>query len=49
MAACGFIGWYSTGSQNREVYRRYAIVSEAALTEGVKKLAALTKKTEKQG
>jgi hypothetical protein len=33
-----------TGHKTESVYRRYAIVSEADLAEGVKKLAALTQR-----
>ena len=37
-----------TGHKTESVYRRYAIVSESDLTEGVKKLAALTQRTDEE-
>lgn len=38
-----------TGHKTESVYRRYAIVSEADLREGVQKLAALHARTEADG
>ena len=38
-----------TGHQTEEVYRRYAIVCEADLSEGLKKLARLEDSTGKYG